>query len=126
MPFLPDIVLIAFGDHQIPLIVGAHIQTGNDPLGQGGLPGNLQGHDRFGGSFEKILQHTQAGPAAFFRMKLSCDDVAFLNAADKLAAIVGGGQDNFGIIGDHVIRMDKIKFLIALQSVKNPGRFFIV
>ncbi len=30
---LPDIVLIALGDHQIPLIICAHIETGDDTLG---------------------------------------------------------------------------------------------
>ena len=40
LPFFAHVVLVALGDHQVAPIVGAHIQAGDDPLGQvGSAPG---------------------------------------------------------------------------------------
>eukprot|EP00951_Prasinocladus_malaysianus_P044749 scaffold582813_cov15-Prasinocladus_malaysianus.AAC.1 len=30
----PYIVLVAFGDHQVPVVIGSHIQAGNHSFGQ--------------------------------------------------------------------------------------------
>jgi hypothetical protein len=52
--------------------------------------------------FDKILQYLDPRISAFFRVELSCRDILFLNAADKLQAVVGGGQDNGIILGGNV------------------------
>ena len=78
------------------------------------------------GCFKKILQKNESGPTAFLRVKLGGDDISLLNAADKLAPVVGCRQYRRGIISHYVVRMNKIKFFITVKTGKNPRGLFEV
>ena len=72
---------------------------------------------------QEIFENPQSCPSAFLRMELGGYDSPFLDGADEFIAIMGSGEDNF-VLGfrRYMIRVDEIKFFIALAVRERAGR----
>ena len=122
LPFFPHVVLVALGHYQVALIVGAHIEAGDDPLGQSGPLRAISRQALRFARFKEILEQPQSGGAAFLRVKLGGHDVVLLHGADEPPAVIRYGQHDRFILGDHMEGMDEVKFFVPPDSPEKRRR----
>jgi len=74
---------------------------------------------------QKIRQHPQAGPAALFKMELGGHQVFLADDRGEAEAVVRGGQHAGRIVGDGIIAVHKVKFVLRAnprqKRVIGPG-----